>query len=45
MYVYICENKEDKRAKGISKNVVKKELRWQHYKVGFCMKSWPFACI
>ena len=32
MYAYICDNKEDKRAKGISKHVVKKELRLQHYK-------------
>lgn len=32
MYAFLCDNKEGKRAKGISKNVVKKELRLQHYK-------------
>jgi ubiquitin len=32
MYAFTCENKEEKRAKGISKNVVKKELRLQDYK-------------
>lgn len=31
MYAFKCDNKEDKRAKGISKVVVDKDLRLQHY--------------
>ena len=32
MYAFSCDGKEDKRAKGIAKVVVKKDLRLQHYK-------------
>ena len=32
MYAFKCDNIDEKRAKGISKVVVEKELRMQHYK-------------
>ena len=32
MYVFKCNNQENKRAKGISKITVKKDLRFEHYK-------------
>ena len=32
MYAFSCDGKEDKRAKGIAKVVVKKDLKLQHYK-------------
>ena len=33
MYSFICDNKEEKRAKGISKVTVKKDLKHEHYKL------------
>ena len=32
MYSYTCNNKEEKRAKGVSKVTVKKDLKHAHYK-------------
>lgn len=38
MYAFSCDGKEDKRAKGIAKVVVKKDLSLQNYKM-FCLMN------
>lgn len=32
MYSFICDHKEEKRAKGVAKVTVKRDLKFQHYK-------------